>query len=144
MKTLRVMLTRAELIAAHLAMGVMWLEHKLDSDPDAKPLWSALTKFNTALETWDGEGVANLVLVAGGAIKEEERVKAGTLTAQAKVQKEVLVQWNCFCQPPIESCRYCQGSGHIESWMPTRLVTQFNDTTYMILGHREVHATPVC
>ena len=144
MKTLRVILTRAELIAAHLATGVMWLEHESDSDPGAKPLWSALTKFNAALETWDGGGTAKLVLVAGGAIREEERIKTGMPTAQAKVKKEVLVQWNCFCEPPLESCRFCRGSGHIERWMPARLVTYLNDTTYMILGRRDVNARPVC
>ena len=141
-KVLRVILTRAELIAAHLAMGVMWIEHKLECDPDAKPLWSALTKFNAALETWDGEGTAKLVLVAGGAVQDEG--KTGMLTSQAKMKKEVLVQWNCFCQPPIESCRFCRGSGHIERWMPTRLVTYLSDTTYMILDRREVSARPVC
>ena len=141
MKTLRVILTRAELIAAHLAMGVTWVEHKLDRDPDAKPLRSVLTKFHNALENWNGEGTAKLVLVPG-AIRQEERIKA-VLPTQTKAKKEVLVQWKCFCQPPIESCRFCRGSGHIERWMPARLVGYFNDTTYMILGRRDVDARPV-
>ena len=143
MKPLRMILTRAELIAAYLAMGLIWVEHKLDLDPDAKPLGSVLTKFSAALKTWEGEGTAKLVLVAGGPIQGES-VKSGMLAAQAKVKKEVLVQWNCFCQPPLESCQYCRGSGHIERWMPARLVSYLSDTTYTILNRRAVNARPAC
>ncbi|HEY3197031.1 MAG TPA: hypothetical protein VGJ57_03365 [Nitrospirales bacterium] len=136
MKTLRVMLTRAELIAAHLAIGLTWIEHRLDLDPDAKPLWRALKKFNTALDTWECGGTANLVSVGGGALKEEG-IKTAMLPSQAKVKKEILVQWNCFCHAPNEACRYCRGSGHIKRWMPARLVGYLKDTTYMIVARRD-------
>jgi hypothetical protein len=146
MKMLRVILTRAELLAAHLAMAITWSEHKLEHDPEAKPMHSALMKFNTALENWDGERTARLVFVAGENIMNNERIKIDVLTvsAQVKGKGEFLVQWNCFCQPSSDSCRFCRGSSHIERWMPARLLTYFKDKSYLILGHRNIEASQVC
>ena len=49
---------------------------------------------------------------------------------------EVLVRWKCFCQPPRESCHFCQGNGHIDRWMPTDFLVYLRDRTYLILGRR--------
>jgi hypothetical protein len=146
MKMLRVILTRAELLAAHLAMAITWSEHKLERDPEAKPMHSALMKFNTALENWDGERTAKLVFVAGENIMNNKRIKIDVLTVpvQVKGKGEFLVQWNCFCKPSSDSCPFCRGSSHIESWMPARLLTYFKDKSYQILGHRNVEASQAC
>ncbi len=146
MKMLRVILTRAELLAAHLAMVITWSEHKLEHDPEAKPMRSALMKFNTALENWDGERTARLVFVAGENIMNNEHMKIDVLTVPAKVKEkgEFLVQWNCFCKPSSDSCLFCRGSSHIERWMPARLLTYFKDTSYLILGRRNVEASQGC
>jgi hypothetical protein len=147
MKMLRVMLTRGELFAAHLAMAITWNEHKLAHDPEAKPMHSALMKFNTALENWDGDRTAKLVLVAGkNTMNNEHTTKIDVLTvpAQVKVKGEFLVQWNCFCKPSSDACQFCRGSSHIEHWMPARLLTYFKDTSYLILGRRNVEARQTC
>jgi hypothetical protein len=60
----RMTLTRAELVAAQMAMGIMWFE--LEDNPESKPLQSALMKFHAALSAWDGEGEATLVWTPGG------------------------------------------------------------------------------
>jgi hypothetical protein len=149
MKMLRVMLTRAELIAMHLAMGLLWVENKLDHDPDAKPLRSALIKFHTALRAWDGESKARLVMVAGKNVVNQEHIKLDVRSLPAEVKKESLagevhVQWNCFCESPLESCRFCSGCGYLEQWLPVSMLTHLNERTYQILGRRNVQATPAC
>ena len=147
MKMLRVMLTRGELFAAHLAMAITWNEHKLAHDPEAKPMHSALMKFNTALENWDGDRTAKLVLVTGeNTMNSEHATKIDVLTvpAQVKVKGEFLVQWNCFCKPSSDACQFCRGSSHIEHWMPARLLAYFKDTSYLILGRRNVEARQTC
>jgi len=53
---------------------------------------------------------------------------------------EVLVRWKCFCQPPRESCHFCQGNGHIDRWMPTDFLVYLRDRTYLILGRRRGEA----
>ena len=147
MKMLRVILTRSELLAAHLAMAMTWIEHKLEHDPGAKPLQSALMKFNTALENWDGERTAKLVFVAEENIKNNKQMKIDILTVPAvptQAKGEFLVQWNCFCKPSSDSCRFCRGSNQIERWMPARLLTYFKDKSYLILRRRNVEARQVC
>jgi hypothetical protein len=147
MKMLRVILTRGELFAAHLAMAITWNEHKLQHDPEANPMHSALMKFNTALENWDGERTAKLLLVAAENTMNKEHTKITdvlTVPAQVKVKGEFLVQWNCFCKPSSDACQFCRGSSHIERWMPARLLTYFKDTSYLILGRRNVEASQAC
>jgi hypothetical protein len=145
MKMLRVILTRAELFAAHFAMAITWSEHRLEHDPEAKPMHSALMKLNTALDNWDGERTAKLVLIAGKNIMNHEPIKIDVLTVPAQVKRkgEFLVQWDCFCKPCSDSCRFCRGSSHIERWMPARLLTYFNDKSYLILGRRNIAASQV-
>ena len=145
-KMLRVILTRGELFAAHFAMAITCIQHNLDDDPEAKPMHSALMKFNTALENWDGERTAKLVLVAGETIMNNEHTKIDVLTvpAQVKVKGEFLVQWNCFCKPSSDACQFCRGSSHIERWMPARLLTYFKDTSYLVLSRRNVEAGQTC
>ena len=53
---------------------------------------------------------------------------------------EVLVRWKCFCMTPWEACRFCQGSGHIDRWMPVDLLTYIKDNTYEIVANRKVKA----
>jgi hypothetical protein len=147
MKMLRVNLTRAELLAMHLAMGLMWMEHKLEHDPEARPLRSALMKFNTAFGTWDGEGTAKLVLVAGENSTNPEHIKYDVLSFQPKVKREVLagevqVQWNCFCKALTESCQFCRGCGHIDQWMPADMLGYLKDRTYLVRGRRDVQPSP--
>ena len=148
MKMLRVMLTRGELFAAHLAMAITWNEHKLAHDPEAKPMHSALMKFNTALENWDGDRTAKLVLAAGENTMNNEhttKIDVPTVPAQVKVKGEFLVQWNCFCKPSSsDACQFCRGSSHIERWMPARLLTYFKDTSYLVLSRRNVGARQTC
>ncbi len=52
---------------------------------------------------------------------------------------EVLARWKCFCMPPRESCRFCQGSGHIDRWMPADLLAYIKDKTYVIIARRKVN-----
>jgi len=149
MKMLRVVLTRAEVLAMHLAMGLLWIEHKLDHDPDARPLRSALMKFNTALGPWDGESSARLVLVAGKNGVNQEHIKLDVRSLPALVQRkvpagEVHVQWNCFCKSPLESCQFCRGCGYVDQWLPANMLTYLKERTYHIRGHRNVQATPAC
>jgi hypothetical protein len=149
MKMLRVVLTRAELLAMHLAMGLLWIEHKLEHDPDARPLRSALIKFHRALGAWDGESDARLVLVAGENVVSQEQIKLDVRSLPAEVKKEPLVgevhvQWNCFCKSPLESCQFCRGCGHLDQWLPANMLTNLNKRTYQILGRRHVQATPAC
>jgi hypothetical protein len=148
MKMLRVILTRAELLAMHLAMGLIWIEHKLEHDPEARPLRSALTKFDTAFGTWDGEGSAKLVLVADENAMNQEHTKFDVLPLQPKVKREVLagevqVQWNCFCKALTESCRFCRGCGHINQWMPAHMLGYLKDRTFLVRGRRVVQLHPV-
>ena len=143
MKMLRVILTRGELFAAHLAMAITWNEHKLQHDPEANPMHSALMKFNTALENWDGDRTARLVFVAAENTLNNEHAKVDvhTIPAEVKLKGEFLVQWNCFCKPSSDSCRFCRGSNYIERWMPARLLTYFKDTSYLILNRRDIEAS---
>ncbi len=147
MKMLRVILTRGELFAAHLAMAITWNEHRLQHDPEAKPMHSALMKFNTALENWDGDRTAKLVIVPAENRMNKEHTKITdvlTVPAQVKVKGEFLVQWNCFCKPSSDDCQFCRGSSHIERWMPASLLAYFKDTSYLILGRRNVEARQAC
>ena len=146
MKMLCVILTRGELFAAHLAMAITWNEHKLAHDPEARPMQSALMKFNTALENWDGDRTARLVFVAAENTLNNEHAKVDvhTIPAEVKLKGEFLVQWNCFCKPSSDACQFCRGSSHIERWMPARLLTYFKDTSYLILGRRNVEASQAC
>jgi hypothetical protein len=133
-------LTRAEVVAAHMAISIMWIEHKLECDPQAEPLLSALMKFNTAVQNWGGDNTAKQVYV-----KEEnwnkdhiaiEAVEA--LTSKAKVKMEVLVHWRCICEPPSESCRFCQGSGHMKRWMPAKFLTYLKGSSFSVMALRKV------
>jgi hypothetical protein len=149
MKMLRVVLSRAELIAMHLAMGLLWVEHQLDHDSDAKSLRSALTKFHTALRTWDGETNARLVMVAGKNGVNQEHIKVDVRSLPVEVKRkvpagEVHVQWSCFCKSPLESCQFCRGCGYVDQWLPANMLTYLKERTYQILGHRNVQATPAC
>jgi hypothetical protein len=149
MNMLRVVLTRAELLAMHLAMGLLWVEHQLDHDPDAKPLRSALIKFHTALRTWDGESNARLVMVAGKNDMHPQPIKLDVRTLPVEVKREPLtgeahVQWNCFCKSTLESCPFCRGCGYLDQWLPANMLTFLNQRTYRILGRRHVQATPAC
>ena len=145
MKMLRVILTRAELLAIHLAMGLMWVEHKLEDDPEARPLQTALMKFNTAFGTWDGESTAKLVLVAGEKATPQEHIKCDVLSlhlqTEAKTEVmagEVQIQWNCFCNALTESCQFCQGRGHIDQWMPANMLGYLKNRTYLVRGRRDI------
>ena len=60
----RMKLTRAEVVAAQMAMGAMWFE--LEDNAESTPLQSALMKFQTALSAWDGQGDATLTWTPGG------------------------------------------------------------------------------
>ena len=109
---------------------------------------SALMKFNTALENWDGDRTAKLLLVNAENTMNKEHTKITdvlTVPVQVKVKGEFLVQWNCFCKPSSDACQFCRGSSHIERWMPARLLTYFKDTSYLILGRRNnVEAGQAC
>ena len=59
-------------------------------------------------------------------------------SCSTRLQMEVLVRWNCFCSTPWESCQYCQGSGHIDRWMPADLLKYVENRTYLILARRNV------
>jgi len=134
-------LTRAEVVAAHMAISIMWIEHKLEHDPEAEPLLSALQKFNTAVRTWGGENTAKQVYVDEELTKNKEHIAVEAveaLTSKAKVKMEVLVDWNCFCDPPSESCRFCQGSGHMKRWMPAKLLTYFKGSSFSVVALRKV------
>lgn len=147
MKMLRVILTRAELLAMHLAMGLVWIEHKLEHDPEARPLRSALTKFDTAFGTWDGEGTAKLVLVADENATNQDCIKGDVLNLQPEVKREdaageIQVQWSCYCKALTESCRFCRGCGHIDQWMPANMLGYLKDRTYLVRGRRDVQPSP--
>ena len=92
-------LTRAELVAVHMAISIMWIDHKLEDDPEAEPLLSALMKFNTAIQTWGGEGTAKLTYVAGENTRSKKPIKTDARAKKAKGTMEVLVHWKCFCEP---------------------------------------------
>ena len=57
-----------------------------------------------------------------------------------RLKMEVLVRWRCFCSTPWESCRYCEGSGVIDRWMPADLLKYVKNRTYLILARRNVDA----
>jgi hypothetical protein len=57
-----------------------------------------------------------------------------------RLKMEVLVRWNCFCNTPWDSCRFCQGRGHIDRWMPADLLKYVKNRTYLILARRNVEA----
>ena len=134
----RLTLTRAELVAAHMAMSIMWFEHKLEDDPEAEPLLSAMMKFNTAVRTWGGEGTAELVCVVGENTRIKKHIKTDARTGKAKGNTEVLVHWKCFCDPLSKSCRFCRGSGHIERWMPAKFLTYLKGSSFLIVARRKV------
>jgi hypothetical protein len=50
---------------------------------------------------------------------------------------EVLVRWKCLCIKLTESCRFCQGSRHIDRWMPADLLAYIKDKTYVIIARRK-------
>ncbi len=133
-------LTRAEVVAAHMAISIMWIEHKLEHDPQAEPLLSALMKFNTAVRTWGSENTARQVYVDEDITNKDhiaiETVEA--LTAKAKVKMEVLVHWKCFCDPPVESCRFCEGSGFMKRWMPAKFLPYFKGSSFSVVALRKV------
>jgi hypothetical protein len=52
---------------------------------------------------------------------------------------EVLVRWKCSCMTPLESCRFCQGSGHIDRWMLADLLGYIKEKTYVIIARRKVN-----
>jgi hypothetical protein len=62
------------------------------------------------------------------------------LCSTRRLKLEVLVRWNCFCNTPWESCKFCRGSGHIDRWMPADLLKYVKDRTYLILARRNVDA----
>jgi hypothetical protein len=134
----RMILTRAELVAAHMAMNFLWIEHGLERDPDAEPLLSALMKFYYAVRTWDGENTVKLVCVAGENTRNEKHIGVEAATVKAKVKMEVLIHWNCFCGPPAESCSFCRGSGHLERWMPAKLLAYLKGGSFSIVARRKV------
>jgi hypothetical protein len=131
-------LTRAELVAVHMAISIMWIDHKLEDDPEAEPLLSALMKFNTAIQTWGGEGTAKLTYVAGENTVSKKHIKTDALTEKATGTMEVLVHWRCFCEPLSASCRFCRGKGHIEHWMPARFMTYLQGNSFLIVARRKV------
>ena len=51
---------------------------------------------------------------------------------------EVLLRWKCFCMTPWESCRFCQGKGHIDRWIPADLLSYIKEKTYLIIARRKV------
>jgi hypothetical protein len=51
---------------------------------------------------------------------------------------EVLVRWKCFCITPWESCQFCQGTGHIDRWMPADFLKYVKNRTYLILARRDM------
>ena len=55
-----------------------------------------------------------------------------------RVRMEVLVRWKCFCITPWETCQFCEGSGHIDRWMPADLLKYVKNRTYLVLGRRDV------
>ncbi len=55
-----------------------------------------------------------------------------------RLKMEVLARWNCFCNTPWESCSFCQGSGHIDRWMPADLLAYIKEKTYVIMDRRKV------
>jgi hypothetical protein len=133
-------LTRAEVVAAHMAISIMWVEHQLEHDPQAEPLLSALMKFNTAVQTWGSENTPKQVYVDEDLRNKDhiaiEAVEA--LTAKAKVKMEVLVQWKCFCNPPAESCRFCEGTGQMKRWMPARFLHYLKGSSFSVMALRKV------
>ncbi len=133
-------LTRAEVVAAHMAISIMWIEHKLEHDPQAEPLLSALMKFNAAVRTWGSENTAKQVYIEEALSSKEhiavEAVEA--LTTKSKVKMEVLVHWRCFCDPPAESCRFCQGSGQMKRWVPAKFLTYFKGSSFSVVALRKV------
>jgi hypothetical protein len=136
----RMTLTRAELIAAHMAMNFLRIEYGLERDPEAEPLLSALMKFYYAVRTWDGEDTVKLVCVAGENTSSNKHVKIGAATAKAKVKMEVLVHWRCFCKAPTESCSFCRGRGHLERWMPAKLLAYLKGGSFSIVARRKVRS----
>jgi hypothetical protein len=134
----RMTLTRAELVAAHMAMNFLWIEHGLERDPEAAPLLSALMKFYCAVRTWDGEDTVKLVCVAGENTRNKKQIGIEAAAAKAKVKREVLVHWKCFCRPPAESCSFCRGSGHLERWMPAKLLAYLKGGSFSIVARRKV------
>jgi len=131
-------LTRAELVAVRMAISIMWVEHKLEDDPEAEPLLSALMKFNTAVRTWGGEGTAKLTYVAGENTRSKKHMKTDALTEKAKGTMEVLVNWKCFCTPLSAFCRFCRGRGHIEHWMPAKFMAFLQGNSFLIVARRKV------
>jgi hypothetical protein len=65
-------LISAELVAAHMAMSILWIEHRLQRDPEAEPLLRALMKFYYAVRTWDGEDTVKLVWRGGREYEEQD------------------------------------------------------------------------
>jgi hypothetical protein len=61
-----------------------------------------------------------------------------THRSKRRLQMEVLVRWKCFCATHRESCQFCQGSSHIDRWMPADLVKFVKNRTYLILARRDV------
>ena len=51
---------------------------------------------------------------------------------------EVLVRWKCFCITPWGSCQFCQGSRHIDRWMPADLLKYVKNRTYLVLARRDM------
>jgi len=142
-------LTRAEVVAAHMAISIMWVEHKLEHDPQAEPLLSALMKFNTAVRNWGSDNTAKQVYVDEANLRNREHVAIDTveaLTTKSKVKMEVLVHWKCFCESRGESCRYCEGSGYMKRWMPAKFLTYFKGSSFSVVALRKVGSwrkTPV-
>jgi hypothetical protein len=134
-------LTRAEVVAAHMAISIMWIEHKLEHDPEAEPLLSALLKFNTAVQAWGSENTAKQVYIDEEVTRTREHIAIDTveaLTAKAKVKMEVLVNWKCFCDSHAESCRFCQGTGQMKRWMPAKFLNYLKGSSFSVVALRKV------
>ena len=55
---------------------------------------------------------------------------------------ELLIRWRCPCLPPRELCRYCQGKGHLERWVPRELVRHVVGGQDFVIRDRSVAPSP--
>jgi hypothetical protein len=52
---------------------------------------------------------------------------------------EVLIRWICRCDPSRQTCRYCEGKGYFERWVPVELIPYvMGGRTYIFLDRRVI------